>query len=122
MKIRYFEIAKKLAYNSDHPQHRIGAVIVKKNRIVGMGFNKLRTHPKSPDLTYRSSHAEFMAILNTKETDLSGCEIYVFRVKKNGSQGISKPCKNCMGLIKQMMIDKVHYSCDDDTYQSEDIK
>ena len=41
MKLKYFELAKKLSEKSDY-RHRLGAVIVKKNRIAGFGVRILR--------------------------------------------------------------------------------
>ncbi len=113
MNKRFFDIAKKTALHSDHPDHIHGSVIVKKNRIVGLGYNSNRTHTKSTH-PHRRVHSELSAILNTQKQDLSGCELYIIRLKKDGSLGFSKPCVFCKKLLQSVGIEKVHYSTDVD--------
>jgi deoxycytidylate deaminase len=47
MKNRFFDVAKAASKHSDHPAHKLGAVIVKGNKIISVGFNKNKTHTKS---------------------------------------------------------------------------
>lgn len=111
MNKRFFELAKRASIHSDHHSHKIGAVIVRKNKIVSFGFNKLKTHNKS-NTPYKAVHAEFSSILSAGRMDLSGCEIYVYRERKDGSLGSSKPCIFCEQLIKNVNLKKVHYTID----------
>jgi len=108
MKSKYFELAKKLARTSEHPDHKLGAVIVKGNNILGLGFNKLKTHPKAKNYAQRI-HAELAAILNAR-TDLKDSDLYVFRYTQSGLQGISKPCSGCMIAIEESGIKTIYYS------------
>lgn len=110
--IRFFEIAEKVSYLSDHEKHRHGAVITYKGRLIGLGKNSMKSHPKSPDKWSKTIHAELAAILNSKQNDFRGHEIYVFRRNKKGVISESKPCENCMGLIKSLKFAVVHYSSD----------
>jgi deoxycytidylate deaminase len=108
MKLKYFELARKLSKLSEH-HHQIGAVIVRKNRVLGVGFNKPRkTHTKSNN-AYRTVHAELAAILAAQE-DLTGTVVYVYREFKDGSPNLAKPCKYCQLLIKQAGIKRVFYT------------
>lgn len=108
MKQRFFDLARKLSDHSDHPQHKLGAVIVKRNRVVSVGFNKNKTHPKST-AHYSRLHAEMCAILNAK-SDVSGCDIYVYRETRDGKLGLSKPCDACQAAIEEAGINRVFYT------------
>jgi deoxycytidylate deaminase len=119
MKIRFFELAKKLVKHSDHHQHNIGSVIVLKNKVVSVGYNILKTHRHSPH-PFKSSHSEFRAIWGTDPVELRGAEIYVYRQKKNGELGLARPCESCYSLIKSVGIKKIHYT-DYDGYKTEKV-
>lgn len=41
---------------------------------------------------------------------LSGCDIYVIRLMRDGSLGMSKPCQTCLTMIQKMGIRRVYYS------------
>lgn len=109
MKLKFFEIAKRLSLFSDHNQHRLGAVLVNKNRVVGLGYNKMKTNPKS-NHKFKAHHAELDAILNSEKYDLRGCDIYVFRETRNGDLAISFPCEACYSLIKSKGIKNIFYT------------
>lgn len=108
MHSKWFELAKKLSKCSSYPQHKHGAVIVRKNKVVSLGFNKASTHPKS-NHKYKHIHAEVHAILMAK-VPLEGCSLYVYRETKDGVPAMSKPCASCEEFIKLAGITKVYYS------------
>ncbi len=110
MKMKFFTLAKKLSYHSDHTQHRHGSVITRRNKIVSVGYNKNRTSPRSPH-KWNRLHAETVAIINAKE-DLNGCEIYIYRETKHGDPAMSRPCPSCYSQIKEAGIKKIYYSVD----------
>lgn len=109
---RFFELCERLSYKSNHGKFRIGAIIVEKSRVIGVGFNQVKTSPYSGH-KFNMRHAEFNAILNTHREDLSGCELYVFRRGFDNKVRISKPCGSCHKFLKQMGIKKVYYSIND---------
>jgi deoxycytidylate deaminase len=109
MKIRYFDLAKKLTAKSTHHSHAIGCVIVQKNRVVSVGWNEMKTHSKSLH-AYKSRHAEFNAILNTPLEDLQRATAYVYRAHKDGSLALAKPCSSCLKTLQLAGIKKVCYS------------
>lgn len=96
----------------------LAACIVKSNRVSSFGVNKRKTHPlqvkyaRNPDAIYL--HAEIDAIKNfLKENsvgDLRNSTLYIARTKKDGSEGLSKPCKGCMRAIETFGIKKVVYT------------
>ena len=104
----FFNIAKKLSKKSDYKSYKLGSVIVKNNRIVGMGFNKDRTHPKSNSWDHYI-HAELSAILNAGE-ECQGSDIYVYRENRIGEISPSKPCVNCKKLIVAAGIKNVYFT------------
>jgi len=105
-----FRIASKEAAKSPHQQHKLGAVIVKGNRILATGYNQLRP---SRELRTQTLHAEAAAILKLfKEkrlSDLIGSELYVIRFTRGGAIGCSKPCPHCLALSSSVGIRKIHY-------------
>lgn len=77
-----------------------GAVVIKDNKIVGKGVNKvIAKHDPT-------AHAEVEAIrdacINLQTHDLTGCELYA----------TGFPCPMCMSAIIWANIKKVYYSCD----------
>lgn len=116
MKQRFFEIAKVASKNSDHHTHKLGAVVVDKSKVISVGYNKLKTSPKSPQ-KWGQVHAEMDAIFKSK-ADLSKCSIYVYRETKDGIPAESKPCPACMEVIRAAGISKIYY-CTRDGYKKE---
>jgi deoxycytidylate deaminase len=108
MNIKFFDLAKKVSKLSNHHHHKIGSVIVRGSKIVSVGTNNLKTHPRSPH-PYFSLHSEAAAILLAKQ-DLHDCEIYVYREIKSGIPAMSRPCIYCLPFIKEAGIKEIHYS------------
>ncbi len=100
--------AKKLSLTSGE-NFKIGAILVKGNRILSMGVNNRKTHPKAEG-PHRNVHAEFQAILNAGLTDTEGAVCYVYRATKDGKNALSRPCISCTKLLKEAKIKKVYYS------------
>jgi len=109
MKPSYFKLAEKLAQKSDHPIHRHGAVIVSGNKILGLGFNKYKTHSRSTH-PFKMIHAELSAVISSGLENLTNCDIYIFRRRKDGLLGNSKPCYSCQSMLKSLNIKRVFYS------------
>lgn len=109
MKLEYFmALAKNASGKSDHAKHKLGCVIVRGSRVLGIGWNAMKTNPKSPH-AFKSVHAEFMAIKNSEE-EIEGATAYVFRQHKSGTWAMAKPCESCWKYLIQSGIKKVVYS------------
>lgn len=117
-KLRFLELAKELSDKSDHHTHKIGCVIARGNKILGTGFNIMKTHPKSPH-AYRSVHAEFMAAMNAN-CDVEGATAYIFRQQKSGKWAIAKPCSSCWKFLMELGVTEVVYSFEG-TYRVEEL-
>lgn len=108
MKARFLEIAMRESEKSTY-DHKLGAVLYKKNRVLSIGYNKPnKTHPKSTT-QFKTQHAEFDAIMGLSREDLHGATLLVVRNAKSGTR-MAKPCKCCMSLIEKVGIKKVIFS------------
>ncbi len=94
---KIIELSKMSLESGDVP---IGAIIVKDDNIIGMGYN---TREKEQNVL---GHAEVNAIKSANKKiynwNLQGCVLYV----------TLKPCSMCMSIIKESRIDKVYYLLD----------
>ena len=60
-----------------------------------------------------SRHAEIACCLNQPASSTNGAVLYVVRVRKDGTFGMSKPCEVCQGAMKFLNIKKIYYSTPD---------
>ena len=106
---RHLRSASRYAARSRHPIHKMGAVVIRGGNIVGAGFNKMHSHPRSRSYD-NMIHAELSAILSAGNVwgTIYG-DLYVVRITKGGAFGTSKPCSDCMDLIKEAGITSVTY-------------
>ena len=129
--LAYFKAAKAISELSDHYRYKVGAVVVMNHRIISSGHNSdSKTHPlqkkynkyRFTDEGEHKQHAELAAILPLirEKVDLSNAVIFTHRVHKNGAFAMSRPCKSCMQLIKDVGIKKICYTTEDG-YASERI-
>ena len=107
--MKYLNLLRKLAAKSDHEQHKMSCLIVKKNRIISSGYNQLKTSPKSPH-RFKSTHAEFHALARLNLEETKGCTVYVYRMDKNGILSNSKPCESCFLLLQKKKIKRIIYT------------
>jgi len=118
MNTRFFDLARKISKLSNHERHKLGAVIIRGSKIVSIGVNNLKTHPRSTH-PYSSLHAEMAAVVSAKQ-DLNKCEIYVYRETKEGIPAMARPCVYCFPFIQEAGLKFVHYSIDGN-YKTERI-
>ena len=116
----------KLAETNDDYSAQFAAAIVRGNRVISFGYNKLKTHPFQAKYGRNEEsiflHAEIAAIKNALKVldveDLSKCDLYIVRVKRPKPRskkyvwGLSKPCEGCMRAIIEFGIRRVIYSTD----------
>jgi tRNA(Arg) A34 adenosine deaminase TadA len=115
----FISILKKISQDIECVGNQtLAACVVKRNKIISFGHNKNKTHPlqnkfnKHPQAIYL--HAEIDAIKNALKRasveDLVGSTLYIVRTKKDGSEGLAKPCSGCMQAIESFNIGKVIYT------------
>jgi tRNA(Arg) A34 adenosine deaminase TadA len=90
------------------------AFLVKKNKIVKIGWNRKRTHPEISKHPYHDgyvgTHAELDVILKSGLEDLNDHSMIVLRVNRKGRLANSKPCPGCLSLLKSYNVEEVFYS------------
>ena len=94
---KYLNAAIEEAMNSEHPQWRVGAVVVRSGRVLGRGYNRYRNSPSIVGKGDISYHAEEVAIRRAGST--AGATIYVARMTRSGYTSIAKPCESCQSLL-----------------------
>lgn len=117
---KYFNLAKEVSKRSTYKKVHIGAIVVKKNQVIGEGANMIKSHPLqakynrlNPNMEENhthSIHAEVSAIVHTGTTDLYGCTMYIYRDDRNGHIAMCRPCIGCMKLIKAVGIKAIYYT------------
>lgn len=108
--LRYFEMAKAAAANSEH-NFKHGAVLVRGGKVIAMSFNKTRhvSWMKSKS-DFPSLHAEVGALLNMPKDKTNGSDMYVCRINRQGEYRMSKPCDMCRAAMAEMKVKRVYYT------------
>lgn len=115
-------LATKKAHESQFSRARVGAVIVRGNRVLSsgvnrIGYSKFDLGRKRPE----SIHAEAQAILellkHRRQAELVGADIYISRVDRNNNTRMAKPCNHCAKLIEAVGINDVIYTTDTGTVE-----
>lgn len=89
------------------------AAIYYKRRLVSIGYNQVKTHPKVRQLGYHTIsgvHAELKACIRAGKEDYSGHEIAVLRIDRNDGLNESKPCVTCNSLIESLNFRNCFYT------------
>lgn len=117
----FMGIAMLSGKRSKDPNTQVGACIVKKNKIIGIGYNGMPIGCSDDNIPWDKEgdfletkypyivHAELNAILNSIKSDLHGSKIYV---------GLF-PCNECAKAIIQSGISEVIFLSD--KYRETDI-
>lgn len=121
-----FNVAKAIAKTSEYPRVKIGCCIVKKNRVLAVGINMVKSHPLQKQYNayrpldenhiHNNIHAELDAIRKCQAKDLIGADIYVYREDSSGKLRMCKPCEACTELIKKCGIKRIYYTDVDGFY------
>jgi len=109
------EHAKKAARNG-HGKFRLGAAIYdKKGKLISVGWNKPKTHPKYGSHLFNKIHAEGDALIKAlrKTKTLKGAYIVVYRHRGN----MAKPCPCCENMLREAGIERVYYTDGKDNLQ-----
>lgn len=121
----FFELARNACLYSDCKRARLGCVLVYKNTVLSVGwnsqdktspiqkeYNKLRGYDPNDTNDRSTLHAEMTAMLKCRNTDIdwSKVSLFVWRVKRSGEQGLSRPCPACMGYADKLGIKNFYWS------------
>ena len=103
--------AKKLAVNNGRTYH-LAAILKRNGRVVRIGENTSKTHPRFKRQYSDGSWASHMhAEMNVLRIAQPGDEIEVIRFKKNDHKmTMAKPCLLCISQMKKAGIRTVRYT------------
>lgn len=116
-----------IAEANDGSNVRFAAAVVYRNKIISIGYNRMKSHPFQAKYAKNSEaiylHAEIHAIKNALREfpveELTKCDLYIARVKRPRSYsegfiwGLSKPCAGCARAIAEFGIRRTIYTCDE---------
>jgi deoxycytidylate deaminase len=119
---RFLKIARRQCQKSTK-KIKIGAVLVRKGRVLNKAHNNDKSHPLQKKLNNlrfsdeyfeccsHTQHAEFRCLVPffNKGIDLSDCSLFVYRENSKGQLGNCKPCPACSWMIEQLNIKRVIY-------------
>lgn len=106
-----FRLAEKQALKSPFLKHRVGAVIMKGNRVLSTGFNSIRYNRETRLSTLHSEAAAITKMVKAhRMAELVGSTMYVTRFTKAGTVSCAKPCQPCEELIRAVGIKRVFYT------------
>jgi len=110
------KIAKKQRDTYEGSRFRLGAVYSVGSTIVAWGMNEPRPYGNPPT----SVHAE-VATLRQVKFKPKGGDLYVARVLADGSLSMSRPCDNCLKVIREHQIETIHYTNEQGIWVSEEL-
>lgn len=113
MRNEYINEARRIAEKSLLKRANHGAVVVYRGKIVGRGYNKYCVEGINK-VNRWSVHAEVDAINNALRTiskdNLKQSTLIVVRILKEGTVGLSTPCKCCANYIQKYQMKACFYS------------
>ncbi len=93
-------------------------------RLVSIGLNSHKTHPRSLRYDYKSkrnsgagwtvgTHSEMSAVLKMDSEDCRGLTLVNTRVNRKGRLDLSRPCEGCLDLIMSLGFRDVYHTSRD---------
>lgn len=132
---KFFDMARRVAEQSDFADFHLGAVLVYQGRVISTGCNSNKTHPlqkkynkyrhfkKSKKPIKNSLHSEIQALINVPKCvenniDYTRCKIYIYRISpgKRYGMGIARPCAACRKALQDKGIKHIYYTGDDGNF------
>lgn len=123
---KHFGLLEKIALaNEPVARARLASMLVYRNEILGVGFNKRKTHPFQKRFAKHEHainlHAEIDALINARriygDDIISKSTLFVLRIKCGDDMGIiramAKPCLGCQRALSVFNIRKVYYTTDE---------
>jgi tRNA(Arg) A34 adenosine deaminase TadA len=100
--------------NGDRPGEKMGAALFSGSILISIGFNTYdKTHPSSKKKNF-SVHAEHACIIKRQyKEDGNNLTMYVYRETQVNKgvllPSISRPCENCLGILKLAGVKRVRF-------------
>ena len=105
----WLELGRKISETVQRDRVHV-SLIVRKNKLITVGTNNWKTHPKTVELGYMLPylHSELDAFRKL-DGNFDKLVLMNYRFSKTGCIGMSKPCKYCMPWCVNMF-DKIYYT------------
>jgi deoxycytidylate deaminase len=95
--------------------------IMDRNRIISIGMNSIKTHPKNLKYNYVNknkeniseivgTHSELNAVIKLGEEDCSKLTLINTRINRNNLLDNSAPCHGCSDMIHHLNFKNVYFS------------
>lgn len=125
---KHFKLLEKIAMaNEPVGRARLAAMLVYRNEILSVGYNKYKTHPFQKRFAKHemalSLHAETDCLVsarkNYSDEIISKSTMYVLRLKRPHEntdefvRGMAMPCKGCQRALTVFNIKKVYFTTDE---------
>lgn len=111
--LRLMNLAKDLTSLSSHPNYHLAALLVKSNKVVSKGINRLAPKPhfvkRNKHGGDMGKHAEVDCLMFLDKSVTKGCSLYVAGRSKAGNLLLTIPCGSCMLVIRKMGVKKVYF-------------
>lgn len=112
---RLLEFAYQKTFDSEH-RFPMAAILVKKNKVISVGMNRHKTHPKQKRRISEDGivfgknkiHAELDCLIRSP-VEVDGSMMVVVRRNATGV-GLAKPCVNCEELLREYGVKRVIFS------------
>lgn len=119
---KFIEISKAL-YRHDHPLRTFHTTfIIKNKKIVSIGTNNPKTHPRTLLYNYHEgqigTHSELSAVVKLGYEDCSELTFVNVRLLKDLTVVNSKPCQGCLDMMTQLSYDKFYYTNNDGAFET----
>lgn len=92
-------------------QFRMGAVLFRGAKIISVACNSKRFCGYVKKVKEIANfHAEIAACHNVPAETISGSDILVVRIKADDTLAMAKPCKFCLGYLREKNIRRIYFS------------
>lgn len=108
---RGLQIANVMAWKSNEP-YLLGAVLMNSGKLISKGYNRYNGTNAivRKYFNHHTIHAEADALFRAPSSLIRGGTIYVYRTRRDGTPGVSKPCPRCQIMLRELGIKKAIYS------------
>ncbi len=106
--------------NKSTCRHQLGAVLVKGNRIISVGFNKDKTSVRRSNHPFAAIHSETDCLASALPFEIENATMYIYRELKNGLVANAMPCRWCREALKKAKVKRICYTIENG-YKEEEL-